>query len=86
MQDCELRAKRADNDKWWGFGSIKKNKFDKYQASFKVTPELEALVLANKGGWLNFSMFEPFVKPETVEPETKKLISEILGDDSVIPF
>ena len=84
MQDYDLKAKRADTGKFWGYGAIRKNKFDKYQASFRVTPELKALVLANEGGWLNFSMFEPFAKTEKTEPAKQQDVSEVLNDE--IPF
>jgi len=52
----KLSAKR--NGKWWTFGSFGLNKFDKMQASFKVTPELMELMRENEGKWINLAAFE----------------------------
>jgi hypothetical protein len=89
-KEYKISAKRADTGKWWTYGSIKKNKFDNLQAGFKVTPELKALIDANEGKWINFSLFEESEKRDT-PPEAKQGINKLnatagaLLDDS-IPF
>lgn len=66
----KLSAKR--NDKWWNYGSFATNKFDKLQASFKVTPELMELIKENEGKWINFAAFED-------KPYEKKELDDALG-------
>ena len=54
------------NEKWFTFGSFGLNKFDKMQASFKVTPELIKHIQDNEGKWVNFAAFEDKPKAESI--------------------
>jgi hypothetical protein len=88
-QEYKLSAKRADSGKWWIFGNIKKNKYDNVQASLRVTPELKALIEANDGKWVNFSLFPVDEKrdvPEEAQEGIKQLHASVLDDSSEIPF
>lgn len=79
--EYKLSAKR--NGKFWNYGSFKLNKWNNYQASFKVTPEFLELVQASEGQWLNFSAFEnkpsehDVAKQDGYAPESKELDDEI---------
>lgn len=101
-QEYKLSAKRADTGKWWTFGNIKKNKYDNVQASLRVTPELKALIEANDGKWINFSLF-PVDEKREVSQEAQAGLDKlyehnqakanayqpavsVLDDDSTIPF
>lgn len=55
----KLSRKNAEQ-KWWTYGSFKKNQWDNYQASFKISNLEEAIDLAKQKGdeWINFSAFE----------------------------
>lgn len=86
----QVKAKRPDTGKFWGFGNCKMGKYGNWQIGMKVTPELKALISANEGGWINFSLFSEDEKRE-VPPEAKEGIKTLnatagaMLDDS-IPF
>jgi hypothetical protein len=69
------------NGKWRTFGKIAKNKFDNYQASFKVTPELKELIANSE--WVNFSLFPADEKRE-IPAEAQEGIRQLEKDS--IPF
>lgn len=75
-KEYKLSAKRADTGKWWTYGLIKKNQYGNMQAGFRVTPELKALISANDGKWINFSLFEAEAKKE-VTPEAQKQLDDL---------
>lgn len=77
----KVSAKRPDTGKWWTYGSIKKNKWDKVQLGMKVTDELVSLIEANKGKWVNFSLFE---EDGAVRPPETQESQQPESDD--IPF
>jgi len=86
-----VSAKRADTGRWWQFGRLEHNsQYDSWRIGMKVTPELIALVKANEGKYVNFSLFEKEEKRDT-PPEAKQGIKTLnatagaLLDDS-IPF
>lgn len=62
----EIRAKRKDTGKWWGFGRITKSKeYGNLQIGMKKTQELmDYLNSVQIGGYINFSLFEPKDKPQ----------------------
>ncbi len=94
MEEHKLSAKRPDTGKWWTYGSIKVNQYGNLQAGLRVTPELKALIDANDGKWINFSLFPVGQKADEAKPEQKastpapasELLDDILGNDSDIPF
>lgn len=81
----ELRAKRPDTDKYWGFGNLSVSKFGKWQIGMKVTDELIALLEANRGGYINFSVNEPYVAKEgfVAKEEQRR---ESPDNDPSVPF
>lgn len=82
--EYEIRAKRKDNEKWWGFGRIKKNQYGNYQIGMKKTKELMGYINAiDDGGYINFSLFEP--KGDAAEPLQKPKPSVPELDDE-LPF
>lgn len=57
--DYKLSKKPTDGQKWFTWGSFRKNKWGNYQASFKVTPEFKKLINeVADGEYINFSAFE----------------------------
>lgn len=81
----KLSTKRPDTGKWWSYGSIKTNQYGRLQAGFKVTPELKALISANDGKWINFSLFEEEKKGEVTQ-EAQAGLDKLYDDSSDIPF
>ena len=85
----KVSAKRADTGKFWAFGSLKYNdQYSNWRIGMKVTPELKALIEANDGKWLNFSLFPVDEKrdvPEEAQEGIKQLHATVLMDDE-IPF
>lgn len=83
----KVSAKRADTGKFWSFGNMKMGKYGNWQIGMKVTPELKAMIEANDGKWINFSLFAEDEKRE-VPPEAKagieRLAASVLDDD--LPF
>lgn len=84
----KVSSKREDTGKFWSFGNLKYNdQYSNWRIGMKVTPELVALINANDGKWINFSLFEENEKRE-VPPEAKqgieKLQASVLDDE--IPF
>lgn len=56
----ELKAKRADNQKWWCMGSLSENQYGNWRIGMRNTKELrDMLDAAGDGGWVNLSVFEP---------------------------
>lgn len=52
-------CKKNAQGKFWGYGSIKLNKWGNPALSFKVTPELKEIFNSTLDGqWVNFSLFE----------------------------
>lgn len=47
-------------DKWWSYGSLKKNQYGNLQVSFKLTALIELAKVAETQGkeWVNLSCFE----------------------------
>ncbi len=85
-----LSSKRPDTGKWWSYGTLKHNaEYNSWRIGMKVTPELIALIQANEGKYVNFSLFEKEEKRE-VPPEAKagieRLNQSLLDDNSQIPF
>lgn len=79
--DYKISAKRGE--KWWKFGSIKKNQWGNLQLSMKNTKELKELV-NNGGEWLNFSLFENNGDKEPSKPSKQQAVNN--EDDDEIPF
>lgn len=86
----KISAKRADTGKFWGFGNLKYNEqYSNWRMGMKVTPELKALISANDGKWINFSLFEENEQKQAPHNEAKanayQPVQQALGD-SDIPF
>lgn len=86
----KVSAKRADTGKFWQFGNLKHNaEYGNWRMGVKVTPELKALIAANDGKWLNFSLFAENEKKEPsaeAKEGIKQLEKAVYDDSSDIPF
>jgi len=79
-------SKKNGGDKWWTWGSFRKNKWGNYQASFKVTPEFKKLIVDTPDGeYINFSAFE-YKKEIDSHNEAKGNGYAPQDDDQSIPF
>jgi hypothetical protein len=85
MKDFKVSTKRPDTNKWWTYGNIKKNKFDNYSLSFRITNELKDLIASKEqDGWINFSLFEDDSPKGSLKERCEEAIGEKLDDE--IPF
>lgn len=85
MKDFKVSTKRPDTNKWWTYGSIRKNKFDNYSLSFRITDELKALIASREeNGWLNFALFEDEAPKGSLKDRCEAAIEEKIEDE--IPF
>ena len=74
-----VKFKRVDTGKQWIAGKVSDGKYGP-QIGMKVSPELKAyLDSVEVGGWLNFSLYEPY---ENKEPRSAAAKSAPL-DDSI---
>lgn len=78
----EIRAKRPDTEKWWGFGRLSVNQWGNWGIGMKVTDELLRLLEAKKGQYVNFSVFE---RDRKQEQQQRRESTPDLGGDT-IPF
>lgn len=76
----KVSAKRPDTGKFWQYGNMKTNQYGNQVIGMKVTPELLLLLEANKGNWVNFSLFED----DGQRPKPASQPSEVYED--TIPF
>ncbi len=85
MDKFKLSAKRSD--KWWTFGTMKKNQYDNWSIGLRKTPELVELISAkNDGEWINFSAFEDKEKPTTTSHQQAKSNGYQKDLDDEIPW
>lgn len=78
------------NGKWQNVGSFKKNKWDNYQVSFRMTPELGKLLLETAtGGWVNIPAFaddgERKPKPAQSKEETEVTLNDKIPFALILP-
>ncbi len=80
-------SKKNSQDKWWTWGSFKKNKWENYQASFKATKEFKEMIANLKDDeWINFSGFENDGKFEKKTQEPAPVENVESDDFADLPF
>ena len=77
-------SRKNEGQKWWTWGSFRKNQWGNYQASFKVTPEFKKLINSIEDGeYINFSAFDEDKKDA---PKPKPINDGLEGLNDEIPF
>lgn len=77
----DIKAKR--NGKFWTFGNMKTNQWGNLSLGMKVSDELVELINANRGQWINFSVFEKTEKPVKYAEQDEPVIDDIADE---VPF
>lgn len=77
--NMDYKVSKKRGEKFWQFGTIKKNQWGNLQLSMKNTKELKELVNSGEE-WLNFSLFENDGASKAPKP------SKPYDDNSDIPF
>lgn len=76
------KVSKKRGEKFWQYGSIKKNQWGNLQLSMKVTKELKELVNSGEE-WLNFSLFSDDGGKNKANSVTSKAP---VDDEDSIPF